>query len=191
VIGIQRDPNSLTSLIIGNMVTSVLANHPTPLQIALGVFIHRKKIINHMSDYSVTCSYDELRRYKKSYAVVRYTQLMKEQRYPVTVKHIADNFNAEMSSPNGKVSTHSLAMIECFPETENTDESDSFHRISKEDMKNPVHYDGSEDVLIQLCGAEKPIPPALPASQLPENFCLKQRISYDRADDMDFDFLKV
>ena len=57
---------SLTSLHIGNIVTSMLRNHATPLQIALEVLINRKKIIKHMFDYKVTCSYDELRRYKKS-----------------------------------------------------------------------------------------------------------------------------
>ena len=35
--------DSLTSLLIGNMVTSVLGHHATPLQIALGVLMHRKK----------------------------------------------------------------------------------------------------------------------------------------------------
>ena len=67
--------DSLTSLLIGNMVTSVLGRHATPLQIALGVLMHRKKIIQHMYDYNVTCSYDELRRYKKYSAVARYTKL--------------------------------------------------------------------------------------------------------------------
>ena len=69
---------SLTSLLIGNIVTSMLRNHATPLQIALGVLINRKKIIKHMFDYKVTCSYDELRQYKKSSAVARYTKLRRE-----------------------------------------------------------------------------------------------------------------
>jgi len=68
---------SLTSLLIGNIVTSVLRNHATPLQIALGVhvLINRKKIIKHMFDYKMTCSYDELRQYKNSSAMARYTNL--------------------------------------------------------------------------------------------------------------------
>ena len=37
------DADSLTSLLIGNMVTSVICSYQTPLQIALGVLIHRKK----------------------------------------------------------------------------------------------------------------------------------------------------
>ena len=93
--------DSLTSLLIGNMVTSVLRRHATPLQIALGVLMHRKKIIQHMYDYNVTCSYDELRRYKKSSAVARYTKLKREERAPVSVNGlvqiIADNFDADMS----------------------------------------------------------------------------------------------
>jgi len=71
---------SLTSLLIGNIVTSVLRNQATPFQIALGVnvLINRKKIIKHIFDYNMTCSYDELRRYKKSSAVARYTKLRRD-----------------------------------------------------------------------------------------------------------------
>ena len=98
------------------MVTSVLGLQATALQIALGVLMHRKKIIQPMHDYNVTCSYDELRMYKKSFAVARYTKLKTEERAPVTVNGlvqiIADNFYADMSSPNGNISAHSLAMIE-------------------------------------------------------------------------------
>ena len=88
------EAESLTSLLIGNIVTNVLRNHATPLQIALGVLINRKKIIKHMFDYKVTCSYDELRRYKKSSAVARYTNRRREERVPVTlsglIQHNAD-----------------------------------------------------------------------------------------------------
>ena len=66
---------SLTSLLIGNILTSVLRNHATPLQLALGVLSNRKKMIKHMFDCKVTCSYDALRRYKKSSAVARYIKL--------------------------------------------------------------------------------------------------------------------
>ena len=101
----------MTSLLIGNIVTSVLSNHATRLQLALGVLINRKKMIKHMFDYKVTCSYDALRRYKKSSAVARYTKLRREERVHVAVsgliQHIADHFDAD---PNRKVSTHLLAM---------------------------------------------------------------------------------
>ena len=50
-----------------------------------------------------------------------------------------------MSSPNGKASIHSLATIECFPESDNTNEPQSFNRISKDEMKKPVHHVEHED----------------------------------------------
>ena len=42
--------DSLTSLLICNMVTSVLGHHTIPLRIALGVLMHQKEIIQHMYD---------------------------------------------------------------------------------------------------------------------------------------------
>ena len=75
-----------------------------------------------------------------------------------------------MSSPNGKVSTHSLAMIECFPESDNTNDPQSFHRISKDEMKKPVHYGEHEDELIPFRGEGNPQPPPLPPSELPDEF---------------------
>ena len=47
----------LAFLHIGNMVTRV-CHHTNPLQIALDVLMQRKKIIQHMYDYNMTCSYD-------------------------------------------------------------------------------------------------------------------------------------
>ena len=87
---------SLTSLLIGNIVTSVLRNHATPLQIALGVLINQKKIIKHMFNYKVTCS--ELRRYKKSSAVARYTKLRREERVPVTVSGLIQHIAVQIIS---------------------------------------------------------------------------------------------
>ena len=80
--------DSWTSLLIGNMVTSVLGHHITHLQIVLGVLMHRKKIIRHMYDYNVTCSYDELRRYKKSSAVAR--SMLATGRSPVATSMFDD-----------------------------------------------------------------------------------------------------
>ena len=104
--------------------------------------------------------------------MARYTKLRRDERVHVTVsgliQHIADHFDADMSSPNGKVSTHSLAMIECFPESDNTNEPQSFHRISKDEMKKPLHYDEHEDELIPFRGEGNPLPPPLPPSELPD-----------------------
>ena len=59
--------NSLFSVLIGNIVTSVVKNCSTLSQIASGFFFrHSRKIVDHLWDYRVTCSYDELLRFKKS-----------------------------------------------------------------------------------------------------------------------------
>lgn len=189
------DVESLLSLLIGNMVTSVLRNGTTPLQIALGILIHKKKLVKHLYDYKVTCSYDELRRFKKSSAVARYNVLREEEISPVPVngliQHFADNFDADMSSPNGKVSTHAIAMIECFPGNQRAGESEHFARIPKEEIKKPIHFDKQEDELLPFNGTENEQPPPLPLPCLPEEFIEKQRVSYSRVTDLDFDFLKV
>ena len=51
---------SLTSLLIGNIVIRVLRNHATPLQIALRVLINRTKIIKHMFDYNQGFMQDQI-----------------------------------------------------------------------------------------------------------------------------------
>ena len=52
--------DSLLSLLIGNIITSAVNKHSTPLQVALGVYYHRKMSVMHMHDYLVSCSYDKV-----------------------------------------------------------------------------------------------------------------------------------
>jgi hypothetical protein len=63
--------NTPPALLIGNIITSVLRNRPTDLQIALGVLLRDyKTILGYTYDYGITCSYDEILRFKKSAAVI-------------------------------------------------------------------------------------------------------------------------
>ena len=63
--------NTPPALPIGNIITSVLRNRPTDLQIALGVLLRDyKTILGYTYDYGITCSYDEILRFKMSAAVV-------------------------------------------------------------------------------------------------------------------------
>ena len=82
-------------------------------------------------------------------------------------------------------------MIECFPETRGTTESEFFTDISNEEMSRPIHFDEQEDEIILFNSQASEQPPPLPAHNLPNEFLDKQRVSYNRAADMDFDFLKV
>ena len=52
---------ALAALLIGSMVTGVMKNHPTGLQITLGIKMRRSK---NLQKYGVTCAYDEVRRLK-------------------------------------------------------------------------------------------------------------------------------
>ena len=65
-------------------------------------------------------------------------------------------------------------MIECFPESDNTNEPQSFHRISKDEMKKPVHYDEHDDELTPFRGEGNPLPSPSPPSELPDEFRNKQ-----------------
>ena len=56
------------SLLIQNIVISSVCNRSTTLQIALAVLIGEKQLIEHLYDYSITCSYNVFVRYRTSAA---------------------------------------------------------------------------------------------------------------------------
>ena len=96
----------------------------------------------------MTCSYDEILRFKKS-AALEATKVLKlsgihEGRFGL-IQTVADNFVADISSQNGKVTTHSLAMLITQPKTApNDDQStrrESITRIQKSDMGKGVECD--------------------------------------------------
>ena len=96
-------------------MTSVLKNKATTLQVALGVLQRNSKaIVNNMYDYRVTCSYDKLLHFKKSAAVAADVdpnqQGITDARQGL-IQVVADNFDCDISSPNGNLFTHSLATI--------------------------------------------------------------------------------
>ncbi|MPC81316.1 hypothetical protein E2C01_075923 [Portunus trituberculatus] len=65
---------SLAAAMVGNIVTSQVTNQPTDLQIALGLLTRdSKKVVDQLYDFRVTCSYDEVMRFKKSAAHASYS----------------------------------------------------------------------------------------------------------------------
>jgi len=61
--------NTLPAVLTANIITFILANHSTDLQVSLAVLLREsKELVKTMSDFGVTCSYDELLRFKKSVA---------------------------------------------------------------------------------------------------------------------------
>ena len=66
---------TLPAILIGNIITSLLTNSFTTLQIALGVLMKDSKdLVNHFYDFGVTCSYDEIFRFKKYVTLAATTQ---------------------------------------------------------------------------------------------------------------------
>ena len=146
-----------------------------------------------MHDYLVCCSYDEVLRFKHSLAYAKYHQIQDVLEPHIDmdglVQVVVDNFDAELSSPNGLVSTHALALLETHSIEPANVVSDTIPRISKADMSNP--FGDEEDEILPYALKEKPSPPILPPSNLPDEFYEAQRVSHNRAADMDFTFLKV
>lgn len=139
----------LPSILVGNIITSAVTKHPTPLQIALAVLLHKKKNVQHMHEYLVCCTYDELLRFKRSSAVAKYNQMCSRRQIPVSaeglVQVVVDNFDANLSSPNGLVSTHELATIETHSSPPAVIVTDTIPRISKEDMSNPIGFEEEDE----------------------------------------------
>ena len=110
---------SLPTILMGNLITSIVANRYTNLQIGLAVLVERKAIVDHLYDYCITCSYDELR-FRTSAAV----WTANRRTYDIICHHkqglvqvTADNFDCNISSMNGKKQTHALAMILVQPDS--------------------------------------------------------------------------
>ena len=133
--------DTFPALLIANVITSVLSNKTTSLQIALcNLSRDSKSLINELYQFRVTCSYDEILRFKRSAALAATTDIKLSginQGSLGLIQAVAENFDANISSQNGKITTHSLAMIITQPTNasdgdQNTRES--IPRISESDM---------------------------------------------------------
>ena len=73
------------------------------------------------------------------------------------VQIVVVNFDAEIHSPNGKLSTHSLAMILTQPSSDASvrEEEDSIIHILKHDTKNQPLEDKGDIVVYDYVGKKK------------------------------------
>ena len=117
--------------LINSLVFSCFLQTSTSLQnIKGGYFCHIPvKRFQKLCKFGVTCSYDELKRLRTSLA--RYSS---KNVHPIDlplndsiVQIIVNNFDLDISSPNGKTQTHSLGMID----TKNESSQDEAMKISK------------------------------------------------------------
>lgn len=190
--------NTLPAILIGSVVTGVMKNHPTSLQISLGIKMRiSKKLVQLLQKYGVTCTYDEVLRFKHSAAKAT---TMKSSLPGLStsseslVQVIVDNFDTDIASQNGKSSTHSLAMLLTQPESNSESETvhgqgDTICRVEKDDMGEPLKY----DVEVQRYNGPKkpPMPQNNPKRSVqPLRVLAQQAISQRRASEMDFAFLQ-
>ena len=186
--------STLPAAMIGNIVTSIVTNRHTTLQVSLGVTVREKSLIECLHNFRVTASYDEILRFKASvaHAAAQSQELtgLKECSSGL-VQTIADNFDANISSQNGLQSTHALAiLVTQIQQGERSDlESTNIRRLQKEEMSEEVM---PEIPVQRYRGPSKPEMPANLAtrSPLPLKVLVAQRISAARAKQTDFMFFK-
>ena len=183
----------MPAALIGSIITNIVTNQSTTLQIALAVVINRKSLIEQLYNFRVTCSYVEVLRFKSSAAVaaVKDTNIRgMDNSSNGLVQVVSDNFDATISSQNGLRSTHSLAMLLAFPQTKNPAAITSgIRRLTVNEMKQPV----AEDVPIErYSGPKKPQMPTKEATRtiLPLMVLAHQVVQLSRARFLDFKFLK-
>lgn len=185
---------SLPSLLIGNIITSVVKSLATPLQIALAILLRdSKEQVKTFHDFGVTCSYDELLRFKKSVAFNANATMdtigLKKSENGL-IQGVGDNFDQQISSQNGKVQTHSMALLMTHSDDKRDEnEKELTPRISKSEMTQQIPY------VIEVgryTGPKKPIPSegAMTVKVQSLSTLAQMAIVLNRVKDRDFEFLK-
>ena len=188
--------NTNPAYMIGNVVTGCLRNFSTTLQIALGVLVRNSKaLVTKLHDFGITCSYDEVRQFKKSAAVAatESTNLTGiSESSPSMIQTIVDNFDADISSQNGKLSTHFLAILmtqTADVETSPKQTGETIKRIQHSEMTEAIdytvdieHYRGPKKPEMPIERAKKAVPSL--------KFLASMEISLTRAQETDFAFLQ-
>ena len=156
------------ALHIGNIDTSCVTNKLTNLQIAPRVLLREKQLIEQCYyAFGICASYDEILRFKASAAHASSNQ--EELRGLFHSKHgliqtVADNYDVNVSSPNGLRSTHPMVLLltqmndSATPEIEENPQTvPVIRRISKDEIKDQMTPS------ISICRYNGPKKPDMPA----------------------------
>ena len=145
--------------------------------------------------FRVTCSYDEIVRFKRTAALAA-TRDMKlsgiTQGSLELIQAVAENFDAEISSHNGEITTRSLTMLITQPTNVSDDEQntrESIPRISKSDMSREIVF----EIPVQRYQGPKIIPVPDNCSKrsvLPLKILCSAILSERRAKELDIAFLR-
>ena len=192
---LSPNTDTLSIVMICNMITGLISNSPTPLQIELGVLLKDKEMIQHMHKFGIVCSYDEVRRFRKSAAkastrITNRGLVHMSEKEAGLIQVVVDHFDCNISSQNGLKSTHALAML--LTQTNNNRQevtmSDKIRRIRKEETSTEIEYGVSVERFRWL---NKTVMPKENAKKSPLSLKLliMQALSRRRSQDRDFQFL--
>ena len=185
--------NELPSILIGNIITSIVRKKPTTLNIDLAIKVQKKELVDHLYDYRVVCSYDELKRFRASAAIENTKKSNANLRNHLDglVQGVTDNFDVTIASQNGKKQTHALGLIltqqASANNVEESEEACDFPKVKKADIKNLTF----PDVPVQkYYGPKKPDMPSLPKNRNPLSLKLlaQQALLSKRGKQQDFEF---
>lgn len=127
---------SLPALLIGNIITSIINNSYTQLQLALGLYMNSARKVKVLHDFHVSCSYDEVSRFKTSAAM--YVQRNPSKQLSSQnglVQIVSDNFDLKLATQNCLQQTHSLAIIATSSNTSSQQKLDnSITRLKKTEL---------------------------------------------------------
>ena len=183
--------NQKTVALISSIVTSMVCSKVSMIQVALGLFVREKKIIEFLHEFGVTSSYDEVRRFKISAA-----HQTSQQKTVILdskdglIQGVSDNFDANLSTQNGLKQTHSLATIvlqhRMHPQNE---KRDPIPRLMKCELASVAL---NEPELKIYKGQKKPSMPDSCAQRgvLPLKILCSQTINVKKAKSTDFQFIK-
>ena len=104
-----------------------------------------KEQVKAFSDFGVTCSYDELLRFKKSVAFTANANMdlsgLKSE-VDGMIQGVGDNFDQQICSQNGKLQTHSMALLMTQTHKCNQNVPEKLiPRLAKSDIVQQIPYD--------------------------------------------------
>ena len=155
-----------------------------------------KAQVKAFHDFGVTCSYDELLQFTKSVAFnpndkMNFIGLNEGENNLIQAR--GDNFDQQIFSQNGKLQTHSMALLITYSDSDrnekNKDELEVVPRLSKSEMMQQITY--AIDIA-WYTGPKKPLPPVnAMTAQVPSLAALAETtIIVNRARERDLEFLK-
>ena len=148
-------------------MTSSLTNQRTYLQVATSNLVKRKQLIQELSDFGITSSYDEFLLFKDSAACTArekgYQNVKSAAENEKLIQGIADNFDCHISSPNGLKQTHSMAVIVIQEKLLTATESFSSNHIRRKINKDLQTQSIPEPTIHRYKG---PVKPPMPKKML-------------------------